>query len=252
MKINEIGKLSFFEKQQRRQRDKNAILNFFKNERFVFFSCVQSLLNCSRSSAKRKLDSLIQHGILKSDSLPVSNEFYGKKTMKIYSFTSNGIEYVRGLFDDHDTFLAFERSRLSMNTIKHTYVVQRIKALYMRTGLTVSYPVFSSKIADSYVNELNFCVEVELNIKSYSRYNDIIGEYIYLMSQEESNIKQIHYILPDDAYKNRLTRIFKSFSTVTVGQRTLTLDSSIFNIFKFFTIDEYSNYILTLNKTETP
>lgn len=247
MGIKEIGLLSFSEKQRRRQTDKNIILNFLKNERFIFFSCVQSLLNCSRSSVQRKLNSLVQGGILKSDSLPISNELYGTKTMKIYSFTSNGLEYVRGLFDDDDSFLSFDRSRLSMNTIKHTYIIQQIKAHYMKNGFSVTYPCFSVKIADSYIADLNFCVEVELNIKTYSRYNDIIGEYIYLIRENNPKIKEVHYVVPDDVYKNRLIRIFRSFTTVAVKEQTLMLDSSIFDIFKFFSIDEYYNYINNIN-----
>jgi hypothetical protein len=247
MEIQKIGQLPFLEKQRRRQIDKELILKFFKHERYVFFSCIQSLLSCSRSSAQRKLASLVKSGILKTDSLPISNELYGQKTMKIYSFTSGGIEYARGLFDD-ENFLLFDKSRLSMNSMKHSYVIQQIKARYMKKGLTVTYPIFSIKIADSYIDDLNICVEVEINIKSYARYNEIIGEYIYLISQNSPTINEIHYILPDGVYKNRLIKIFRSFSTVAVKEQTLMLDSSIFNIFKFYTIDEYYDYINNLDK----
>lgn len=246
MKIKDIGGLSFLEKQRRNKVDREKILNFFKNERFVFFTCFQSLLNCSRSSVQRKLNTLIRNGILKSDSLPISKEFYGTKTLKIYSFTSNGVEYARGLFDD-DNFLSFDKSRLSMNTIKHTYIIQSIKSRYMNIGLTVTYPCFSVKIADAYINDLNFCIEVELNIKSYVRYNEIIGEYLYLIRENNPKISQIHYVVPDDVYKNRMLKIFRSFSFVAVREQTLTLDSTIFNIFKFFTIEEYYNYIKNIS-----
>jgi hypothetical protein len=246
MEIRKIGQLPFLEKQRRRKIDKELILKFFKHERFVFFSCIESLLSCSRSSAQRKLASLVKNGILKTDSLPISNEIYGQKTMKIYSFTSSGCEYAKGLFDD-ESFLLFDKSRLSIHSIKHLFVIQHIKARYMKKGLTVTYPCFSIKIADSYINDLNICVEVELNIKSYARYNEIIGEYIYLIGENNPKISEIHYILPEDVYKNRLIKIFRSFTTVAVKEQTLMLDSSIFNIFKFFTIDEYYSYINNIN-----
>jgi len=247
MNVSNYGKLSFQDKLIRQKMDRYKILHFFIGERFVFFSSFESALLCSRSSVQRKLFSLEKQGIIKSDSLPLSTEFYGNKTMKIYSLTNNGLEYAKGLIGDEFNFLSFDKSRINLTTLKHTFIIQQVKARYNKQGYDMTYPSFDIKIADGYINKLNVCVEVELNIKNYARYNEIIGEYIYLMGQGETKIKKIHYIVSEEVYKNRLKKIFSSFSTINVRDRILKIDAEIFNIFEIYTVQEYYDHI---NKLE--
>lgn len=56
------------------------------------------------------------------------------------------------------------------------------------------------------IDKLYFCLEVELNITIYVRYNEIIGEYIYLIKKGNPLINEIHCIAADDIYKKRITK----------------------------------------------
>lgn len=210
--------------QQARTKSKSdAILNWLMSEKFSDLSVIAELLETGKPNASKALSRLEKLGLVAPQLLQV-----GLGKAKVWTLTQNGMGLGINPADPAtlERYTAFEPSRIAESTIMHQLACQKLRLQLQKQGWThwisdqENHRADLAKIPDGLAVDsdgLTTAVELERSFKSRKRYQQILGEYLAMLSSQK--IHRVAYYSPDSAMPERLEAIFKSIKTVSVGGR---------------------------------
>lgn len=231
-----LPQMTYSEQQARAQAKRRLALDFLASgEVFFNVEIASMLMATSRSSALRTLAAMTKDGELKTES-----HWIGGRKTTIFGITSHGLA-LADKFDQNP----FELGKNSAYLLHHFQTQEaRLRAedqgwMGWQPGKTL-YNLGLKKIPDALATNtagVRYAIEIELNIKSLRRYQEIIGAHLLGCSQKRW--EQILYLTPP-GLSGRLHKLFLSIKKVnvpTLGE--LELESSHHNRFKFFDLQDW-------------
>lgn len=228
---------------------KNKILVFLKQETYSNVKTLMRVINCkNKSTISRVLNSL------ESDKLIIrhNNNQYGNKQQLLWGITQCGLAIAYNIEDEPLLLPTFQPSKLRLPTLEHHLLIQNVRLILQEKGSTNwihgDRSTFYSKYSDvkhrpdgviTLPNNINIALEVELNVKTKSRYKSIMTSHLLAITKKHWNC--VYYVLPSEDKKKLIMKIFDSITMLTVNNNPVILEQKHKNVFMFFTFDEIQN-----------
>lgn len=231
------------------EEKKNKILLFLKQETYSNSVTLMRIINCkNKSSISRILNKLESQQLIKRHNLHT----YGNKTYHLWGISQCGLARAYHLEDEALLLPTFQPSKLRLPTLEHHLSIQNIRLTLQEKGSTNwihgDRSTFYSKYSDvkhrpdgviTLPNNINIALEVELNVKTKSRYKNIMTSHLLAITKKHWNC--VYYILPSEDKKKLIMKIFDSITMLTVNNNPVILEQKHKNVFMFFTFDEIQN-----------
>jgi len=199
-----------------RGRITEKVLSFLLIETFTSTEVFQEYLEySSRLGCHKSLRRLQKIGYITEYDL---DTLAGRK-IKLWGITSKGIYAVSDPEITTPKIKTFNTSKISLLTLPHRLKSHKIAIQAIKNGYNLENGsiIFKSygKIPDIILsnprtNEFT-SLEIELSVKTVSRYEKIIEAYSKPLKYKV--IKTVIWIVPDEKIKNRLKKIFNLFSS---------------------------------------
>lgn len=181
---------------RRSASNQQRVLQFLQQEKFSTLKILQSLLGIKTHSGMWKiLDKMAKKKWIKQHQY--------SSIFTIWGITTEGINQCE--FADNKTHQrrAFMPSRVSLSTLEHSLDIQRVHVicdnaeLNFQVGRELGSRAEADKVPDAIVdiNGEQTAIEVERTLKSTSRYDAII--YNYLKAIKSGDYHHVLYIMPD-------------------------------------------------------
>lgn len=229
-------KMSYAQQQARAAAKRKLVLDFLASgEQFFNAEIASILLSTSRSSALRTLASMVKGGELKTEEHLIKS-----RKVVLFGITTHGLA-MANVFDQN----AFERGK-NPSYLTHHFQTQLARLKAEDQGWTNWTPGKTlhdkglKKIPDALAtspNSKRVAVEIERNIKTPKRYQEIIGAHLLGCSNKLWD--EVHYLTPD-GMSGRLHKLFLSITRVnvpTLGE--LVLEPLHYNRFKFYDLNNW-------------
>jgi len=229
-----------YQQQQARAAAKRKLSLDFLASGEIFFNTeiAAKLMATSRSSALRTLTSMLKDGELKTE-----EHFLKGRKVVLFGITSHGLA-LADRFDQN----AFELGK-NPSYLTHHFQTQLARLKAEDEGWTDWTPGKTlhdkglKKIPDALATSpkgVRVAIEIERNIKTPKRYQEIIGAHLLGCSNTSNKLwDQVHYLTPD-GMSSRLHKLFLSIKKVnvpTLGE--LVLEPAHYNCFEFYDLNNW-------------
>jgi hypothetical protein len=230
--------LSPVKRNARIQEKRNLILKFLRNETYTHIDVIKQLLNVNTvQAAHQTLNKMVRDDLLKKAQIKIT---YGRP-ITLFGITNNGLAHSFDLDEAFEQRPTFQPSKVKPTMLNHKISVQQVIVKSTLLGYSnvknadlLNFRKSGFKVPDliAKFRGKTVGIEVELTIKSFKRYTEIILSH--LLSIKAQRWDEIHYLVPSIDFKNRLERIFKSIKFVSYKNQKIELTDAHFNKFNFF------------------
>jgi len=191
--MSTLPSLTFQQKIDRRDEKHSAILKFLGS--FEVFSTIELfsiLLNTSESSARRACMQLVREKLLIEE-----KHFVDGHQKAIFGISAAGLVFA----DAHPNAPYFERGRVGSQFIKHKLDTQRIRITCEQIGgvwqserqIRIQFPSLKKipdglcriELSDSNLAGDKVMIEIEREVKTSKRYQEIIRNHLFSIEAEE-------------------------------------------------------------------
>lgn len=236
--------LSYDQSRARHVEKTHKVLSFLRTEKWSHQSILQNLLELrSRQAIHKTLLKMESQGLIKRHSI---DSGFGQ-AMTVWGITPHGV--MMSIQDDevYKDVRAFEYSKIKATQLNHTFDIQCARIKAESAGWTdwqnAGFAKKGSKNPDAIAlrpDGKRICFEVERSLKAFRRYQDILVSH--LSARKEGRWDEIYYLMPDQAMKKRVERIFSDIESARYQKRTISINSAHKAPFKFFTLSENWHY----------
>ena len=223
----------------------HQVLTFLRSEKWSHQNILQALLQLqSRQAIHKTLLKMESQGLIKRHSVESG---FGQ-AMTVWGITPHGV--MMSIQDDelYKDVRAFEYSKLKATQLNHTLDIQLARVKAESAGWSdwqnAGFAKKGSKNPDAIAlrpDGKRICFEVERSLKAFRRYQDILVSH--LSAKKVGRWDEIYYLMPDQAMKKRVERIFSDIDSARYQKRTIVINSSHKAPFKFFTLSENWHYL---------
>ena len=232
-----------------REQNKRKILRFLRDETWTVLDVIWSLTGTKlKKTAKATLDQMIGEGLIATADLEVAYS----RALPVYGITQTGLALA---FDEGEEFVqmpTFSIAKIAASTSIHKIDLQfaRLSAsengfewhLGERLGLRQK----GQKVPDAIANKTGFgtvAIELERTPKTQRRYSEIIRQH--LIAAKSNGWREIVYLMPSDALKGGVKRIFDSVQSFKHKGQEVVISSEMREKFVFLTYEEFKLYGVT-------
>ncbi len=217
------------------------VLRFLHTESYSNFKNLMELTRIDKSNLSRLLRRLTKKNMLKKHDL-----VFDTHNVLLWGILDEGIHKVADI--DNAPLYNFQPKKVSISTINHTLMNQRVRLAIEHLGWTdwenSDRKKFISKYSvthrpDAIVtnpNRVIMAIETELTLKTSLRYRSIAKSHVEAI--KENFWHHVVYIVRDEEYKKMLNRRFDGIKYVQFDNSRHDFDKHYRQYFYIFTIDE--------------
>lgn len=228
----------------------NKILTFLKQQTYTNTKTLSRILTVNKHCTLKLLRKMEVQSLI----IRYNYKSYDNRIHTLWGITGNG----HAIADEGEEYLLpnFEPSRVRLQTLEHHLINQEVQLTLQEKGATQwingdrntffkLYPDVKHR-PDGVItlpNGKKSAIEVELNLKSKSRYKDIMKSHLHARSKPHWHF--VYYIVSEPTHKKRLNMIFSSFNTLVFDGRPYPIEQKHRDVFKIFTREEFENIDLS-------
>ncbi|MFA0156821.1 MobC family replication-relaxation protein [Vibrio sp. 10N.261.46.A3] len=226
-----------------RAREKEMIvLRFLHQEIYTDFENIRMLLRLTKGTISKLLKRMVGNKLLEKHTLTLDTG-----DVSLWGITDEGIHAVGD--NDHAPLHCFHPSRISLVTLNHTLMNQRVyialKHLKWTEWINADRKVFKQKFPvphrpDAIVRTPKgtiTAIETELTLKTPLRYRAIMKSHI--QAKEKGFWKHVIYVVRDAEYKKMLKRRFDHIQYIQFDESRHPFEKYR-KMVSIFTLDEVS------------
>lgn len=241
---------SYAERMKRAQEKERKVLSFLYEESWTTAKTMQELLGfASHVPVNRLLKKMEQKELVRPHSFTL-----GGVATNLWGITTHGLSMAvpAEKIEEAMRRKPFEPQKVNLSHINHQIVLQRARIAAEQAGWVdwnrgeyLGGDI--SKRPDAMATSPSgkrIAIEVELTMKSRKRYQQVIGEYVFLTAAKKF-CSRVHYIC-EDSCAERYKRLFSSIKTAyykdDTGQRgKLDVKENHLELFEFYDISNWPN-----------
>ena len=223
------------EQKERIARKRDTLLKFLASEGFSSLPILAEVIQLGKPATCKTLAQLSKLGMVSSLNVPA-----GAGWIKVYFLTAHGRAMAADPGEIDQGWRDVDVSRVAPSTVGHTLDCQRLRLMLEASGWTnwqtdrQLHAMQLAKIPDALASTPHgqlAALEVERTIKTKKRYAAILAEYILMINSEK--IQSIHYFCPAPGVAERVERIFRSISSITIKNTTWAVQPAWLQRFSF-------------------